>query len=184
MSGTILLSMAAVVSLAAAAGVAVPAPRGRLGMDAAATRRGFLGLLQRRFNPKTPRDGPGTRHRIASDIELFAACYRAGLPAATAADAVVASYDGTPLGDNTTADRWRRVVAYLSLGVEPDRAWAVMDGTPGLEQLATTPKPHTPNAAMTPHRRMSVPPRPGRCCVGTSPFCPENTSDKPSHVTW
>ena len=137
MSGTILLSMAAVVSLAAAAGVAVPAPRGRLGMDMPATRRGFLGLLQRRFNPKTPRDGPGTRHRIASDIELFAACYRAGLPAATAADAVVASYDGTPLGDNTTADRWRRVVAYLSLGVEPDRAWAVMDGTPGLEQLAS-----------------------------------------------
>ena len=42
--------------------------------------------------PKTPRDGPPDKHRIASDIELFAVCFRAGLPVSAAAQAVADSY--------------------------------------------------------------------------------------------
>ncbi len=137
MSGTVVLSLAAAVLLGAGVSVATPPPRGRLDTGDPAPREKAIPLLQRGLNPKTPRDGPAMRHRIASDIELFAACYRAGLPAATAAEAVAASYGGAQPRQGTTADTWRRVVAYLSLGVEPDRAWAVMDGTPGLEELAS-----------------------------------------------
>lgn len=137
MSGTVVLSLAAAVMFGAGASVAPPPPRGRLDRGDPVPRGAFTLLLRRGPNPKIPRDGPGVRHRIASDIELFAACYRAGLPAATAAEAVAASYGGVQPGQGTTADMWRRVVSYLSLGVEPDRAWAVMDGTPGLEELAS-----------------------------------------------
>lgn len=84
-------------------------------------------------SPKAPRDGPPDRHRIASDIELFAACFRAGLPVSAAAEAVANSY-GLEGG---LADKWRRVVAYHQLGVEPERAWSAMDGVPGCEELAS-----------------------------------------------
>jgi len=91
--------------------------------------------------PKAPRDGPPDRHRIASDIELFAACFRAGLPVSAAAGAVADSYGtaehvggGTP---SPLADKWRRVVAYHDLGVEPERAWSPLDGVPGCEELAS-----------------------------------------------
>lgn len=94
--------------------------------------------------PKHSRDGPlanPDRHRIASDIELFAACFRAGLPAATAAAAVSASYGddvAEPAAEaDPVGDRWRRVVAYTSLGMEPEQAWTAMDGVPGCEELAS-----------------------------------------------
>lgn len=118
-------------------------------------------------DPKAPRDGPGNtsrwgkqqkrwdKHRIASDIELFAACFRAGLPAAAAAAAVAESYqqggqdearnEGENVGDTGESGQlaqlgqlWRRVVAYSELGIEPERAWAVMHGVPGCEELAST----------------------------------------------
>ena len=57
------------------------------------------------------------------------------MPAATAAQAVADSYDDNAQG--TTVELWRRVVSYISLGVEPERAWAVMDGVTGLEELAS-----------------------------------------------
>lgn len=81
---------------------------------------------------KNPRDGPVDSHRVASDIELFAACYRAGLPTITAAEAVADTYSP----DDWMGQRWSRVVAYLSLGIEPETAWEPMDGVPGCEDLA------------------------------------------------
>lgn len=87
--------------------------------------------------PKTPRDGPVDKHRVAADIELFAACYRAGLPVAAAAQAVADSYGTETHGTGELADTWRRVVAFDALGIEPDRAWAVMEGVPGCEELAS-----------------------------------------------
>ncbi|MCT1451636.1 type II secretion system F family protein [Corynebacterium sp. p3-SID1145] len=90
---------------------------------------------------KTPRDGPPDRHRIASDIELFAACFRAGLPVAVAAEAVADSYGapGAPGEDAASplAEKWRRVVAFHHLGVEPECAWSAMDGVPGCGELAS-----------------------------------------------
>lgn len=93
----------------------------------------------REARSKTPRDGPPDRHRIASDIELFAACFRAGLPVSAAAGAVADSY-GMSAGSgelSPLALKWRRVVAFYELGVEPERAWSVMDGVPGCEELAS-----------------------------------------------
>lgn len=118
-------------------------------------------------DPKAPRDGPSNsrawgkqqvrwdKHRIASDIELFAACFRAGLPAAAAAAAVAESHQhsdqneennqGENVGNTGESGQpaqlgqlWRRVVAYSELGIEPERAWAVMHGVPGCEELAST----------------------------------------------
>lgn len=90
--------------------------------------------------PKTPRDGPLDKHRIASDIELFGACFRAGLPVSSAAGAVADSYGTGHVGGGTPsplAYKWRRVVAYYDLGVEPERAWSPLDGVPGCEELAS-----------------------------------------------
>ena len=90
--------------------------------------------------PKTPRDGPPDKHRIASDIELFAACFRAGLPVSAAAQAVADSYGTEHAGGEPLpplARKWRRVVAYHDLGVEPERAWSPLDGVPGCEELAS-----------------------------------------------
>ncbi|AGF71356.1 type II secretion system F family protein [Corynebacterium halotolerans] len=102
-----------------------------------------------RTGPKNPRDGPpgcrrwrwpGTRasrpHRVdrlavAADIDLFAACARAGLSTSAAAHAVAAA--GT---EPTAAERWRSVAALLAIGVPAGRAWAPMVDLPGLSELA------------------------------------------------
>lgn len=96
------------------------------------------------FASKAPRAGPPDRHRIASDIELFAACFRAGLPVSVAAEAVADSYEsnrsheaGHGVESLPLAQKWRRVVAFYDLGVEPERAWSPMDGVPGCEELAS-----------------------------------------------
>lgn len=80
---------------------------------------------------KTPRDGPATADpaRCASDITLFAACFRAGLPAAAAAAAVADTH-----GETTTP--WHTVAALTALGVEPERAWGELAAIDGGEELA------------------------------------------------
>ncbi|MHA5282046.1 type II secretion system F family protein [Corynebacterium sp. CQ3829_602738] len=80
--------------------------------------------------PKAPRDGPETAdpERCASDIELFAACVSAGLPAATAAAAVADTHG--------TRSPWHTVASLTALGVEPQRAWAEIRHLPGGEDLA------------------------------------------------
>lgn len=134
------MNLAVTVFLAAALALPAAPPTARLKLGREAPRTG----------PKAPRDGPAgalglpgalgaldklDKNRIASDIELFAACFRAGLPATSAAAAVADSYGDTS-GTDPLADKWRRVVAYGALGSEPERAWAVMDGVPGCEELA------------------------------------------------
>lgn len=122
------MNLAATVFLAAALALPAAPPTARLKLGSEAPRTG----------PKAPRDGPAgalDKNRIASDIELFAACFRAGLPATSAAAAVADSYGDTS-GTDPLADKWRRVVAYGALGSEPERAWAVMDGVPGCDELA------------------------------------------------
>ena len=81
--------------------------------------------------PKAPRDGPAETadpERCASDIELFAACVSAGLPAATAAAAVADTHG--------TRSPWHTVASLTALGVEPQRAWAEIRHLPGGEDLA------------------------------------------------
>ena len=81
-------------------------------------------------SPKAPRDGPekADPERCASDIELFAACVSAGLPAATAAAAVADTHG--------TRSPWHTVASLTALGVEPQRAWAEIRHLPGGEDLA------------------------------------------------
>ena len=65
--------------------------------------------------PKAPRDGPerADPERCASDIELFAACVSAGLPAATAAAAVADTHG--------TRSPWHTVASLTALGFDPQR---------------------------------------------------------------
>lgn len=124
-----MISLPTTAFLAAALALPGTPPHGRLTPEPAT----------RESTSKTPRDGPPDRHRIASDIELFAACFRAGLPISAAAGAVADSY-GTSTGNGELpplALKWRRVVAFHELGVEPERAWSVMGGVPGCEELAS-----------------------------------------------
>ena len=88
-----------------------------------------------RFLPRSVRPGRGgiERHRMAGDIDLFAACFRAGLPAAAAAAAVAESYGDDP---GPAAETWRTVAALSALGAEPERAWADMHRLPGGGELA------------------------------------------------
>lgn len=80
--------------------------------------------------PKNPRDGPDHARpdRAASDIALFAACFEAGLPVATAAAAVAETHGAD--------SPWHTVAALLALGVEPERAWSELHAIPGGEDLA------------------------------------------------
>ena len=100
------------------AGALVIAPAGPKGRVAAHT-------------PKAPRDGPSAAdpERCASDIELFAACVSAGLPATAAAAAVAETYaDGR--------SPWHTVASLAVLGVEPQRAWSELRHLPGGDELA------------------------------------------------
>lgn len=90
---------------------------------------------------KAPRDGPlrgrgggVDKLRAAADLDLFAACFRAGLPAAGAAAAVADTYGGDGRGD--AGEIWRTVAALTALGAEPERAWADMHQLPGGADLA------------------------------------------------
>lgn len=125
-----MISLSVAVFLAAALAIPAAPPHGRLTPQASDPESA----------PKTPRDGPPDRHRIASDIELFAACFRAGLPVSAAAEAVADSYSTVNERGKTLpplAHKWRRVVAYHDLGVEPERAWSPLAGVPGCEELAS-----------------------------------------------
>lgn len=93
-----------------------------------------------RVVPKTPRDGPsallrGMRERcttpprpdlldIASDVELFAACLRAGLSTQQSASALARV--------GQLSERWRQVAALLAVGARGTRAW----GRLGIDELA------------------------------------------------
>lgn len=80
----------------------------------------------------TPRDGPAWTdpQRCASDIALFAECFRAGLPLAAAAGAVADTH-------GAARSPWRTVTALSALGVEPERAWSELCTIPGGEALAS-----------------------------------------------
>lgn len=86
--------------------------------------------------PKTPRDGPRRRAEpdrlaLAADVDLYAACLRAGLtPAASAAALVQAGHDPA------TREAWHDVSALLAIGVPAERAWAEVSHLPGLGDLA------------------------------------------------
>lgn len=90
--------------------------------------------------PKTPRDGPRAGPRagadpdrlaLAADIDLYAACLRAGLTPAAAAVALVEAGS-----DPVTGEAWRAVSALLAIGVPAERAWAEVADLPGLGDLA------------------------------------------------
>ncbi|AWB83229.1 type II secretion system F family protein [Corynebacterium liangguodongii] len=94
--------------------------------------------------PKIPRAGPRSWqqarvevdvHRLASDISLFAACFRAGLSVPASAESVADSYGATPEAD--LARMWRRAAALGALGVEPEKAWADFHDVPGGADLAS-----------------------------------------------
>lgn len=84
----------------------------------------------------TPRDGPrdgpawADPQRAASDITLFAACFRAGLPLPSAAGAVADTH-------GVARSPWRTVTALSALGAPPERAWAELHAVPGGEALAS-----------------------------------------------
>ncbi|WIM67945.1 type II secretion system F family protein [Corynebacterium breve] len=91
-----------------------------------------------RSRTKNPRDGPLDSLRIAADIDLFAACLRAGVSHDSAAAAVASTYDGGGQGDTDShiGQRWSSVVALNAVGVEPERAWEEMVDLPGLSEVA------------------------------------------------
>lgn len=95
---------------------------------------GPAGRVETGATPKAPRDGPAAAdpERCASDIELFAACVSAGLPAAAAAAAVAETHPG----DTRARSPWHTVASLTALGVEPQRAWAEIRHLPGGEDLA------------------------------------------------
>lgn len=78
-----------------------------------------------RIRPKTPRDGPRPLD-LAHDVELFAACLRAGLGPAHAAAAVARV---SPLVC------WRQTSALSAVGVPARQAWEPMAAA-GLGELA------------------------------------------------
>lgn len=87
-------------------------------------------------SPKTPRDGPATRSgpdrlSLAADIDLYAACLRAGLTPAAATTALAEAGH-----DPATRGAWRSVSALLAIGVPAGRAWAEVADLPGLGELA------------------------------------------------
>ncbi|MEX3504080.1 type II secretion system F family protein [Corynebacterium sp. LK2510] len=109
-------------------------------MLAAACAVPAAGAAGRVAETKEPRAGPGRRTghrpdrlRTAGDIELLAACLRAGLPAAHAASAVAESYAEE---EGTTAEVWRTVAALSALGAEPQRAWSDLRDLPGGADVA------------------------------------------------
>ena len=106
------------VLLAAALVVAPAEPSQRIGTPRQATSN-------------APRDGPRAAdpERCASDIELFAACVRSGLPPAAAAAAVADTHVDGP-------SPWQTVASLSALGVEPARAWSELHRLPGGEDLA------------------------------------------------
>ncbi|MEX3515244.1 MULTISPECIES: type II secretion system F family protein [unclassified Corynebacterium] len=93
-----------------------------------------------RVIPKTPRDGPSALLRgiserlttrqgpdpldVASDVELFAACLRAGLSTQQAAGALARV--------GQLSERWGEVAALLAVGARGQRAW----GRLGIDELA------------------------------------------------
>ncbi|WP_262485216.1 type II secretion system F family protein [Corynebacterium poyangense] len=104
---------------------------------------------RQRIHPDNwPRDGPKSRNWSwrwrrkkntatsglllagAADIDLFAACTRAGLSTANAA-AIVAAAAG-----EDTKKYWSTIASLLEIGVSPDKAWAGMQDLPGLGELA------------------------------------------------
>ncbi len=94
-----------------------------------------LALLATTLRPKTPRDGPRPRRaRAASeavlshDIELFAACLKAGLGPAQATRAVA---------ETSPVEAWGSTAALLALGVPAAEAWEPIAAVPGLEELAS-----------------------------------------------
>lgn len=114
--------MTSLTLLLLAAATLLPPPR-------PVTRTGHPG-------PKTPRDGPRARAdadrlALAADIDLYAACLRAGLSPATAAAALVEAG-----ADPATRPAWRSVSALLAIGVPAERAWSEVAGIPGLTDVA------------------------------------------------
>lgn len=76
---------------------------------------------------------PGDRAdplETAADIDLFAACLESGLSIRDAA--AVVSRIACP----EQQDSWEQAVALLSIGVSPERSFAIMDGVTGLAELA------------------------------------------------
>ncbi|WJZ01483.1 type II secretion system F family protein [Corynebacterium freiburgense] len=70
----------------------------------------------------------GITLETAADVDLFAACIRAGLSSAHAASAVARITD---------TETWHTIASLLAIGVPAERAWAPADGIAGLEELAS-----------------------------------------------
>lgn len=78
-----------------------------------------------------PSDDENTdAHAVPATFDLFAACLRAGLPVATAAE-VVAATAPTAMGRSL-----RRAADLLSLGADPVTAWESAAADPATEALA------------------------------------------------
>lgn len=77
------------------------------------------------------RDGPkaeeASTQAHAADIELFAACLKAGLGPQKAAAAVASA---------STQPAWGRTARLLALGIEAERAWSEVAAIPQLSELA------------------------------------------------
>lgn len=82
-----------------------------------------------------PRDGPKQRKAkgvnpldIASDLDLYVACVRAGLSPALATHVVA---------DTSTIPEWKTVSSLLSLGLAADKAWQPLSERGDLADLAS-----------------------------------------------
>lgn len=107
-----------------------PRPAGRL----AGIAQGSEARRSQRSQGATPRDGPWDLLAIAADVDLSAACLRAGQPVTTAVAAVSATHTSA---SDALGDAWSTAAALSSLGVEPERAWAHVAGIPGLSDVAS-----------------------------------------------
>lgn len=120
-------ALVVVAVLLAAALLAWPSPGPaleRIVPAAAPRRRGEPRWLGRRKAPVDPFD-------VAAGYDLFAVCLRAGLPVPAAAT-VAAGHSPEPLASSLS-----RAAELLSLGAEPEIAWAADGSDPHVVELCT-----------------------------------------------
>lgn len=120
-----------VTLLALAIELFIPAPQ--------ASRR-VIAETNVRGSAKTPRDGPLDYFRVAADIELFAACLRAGRSTSGAVEILASSYAPGNHQTSYTAERlaraWQSAASLNALGATPATAWQELEKIPGLSDVA------------------------------------------------
>jgi hypothetical protein len=85
--------------------------------------------IRRTRRPRAPTVDLAAKLRLACTLDLLAACLRAGLPVASALDAVAVT---APAAASAAL---RSTAGLLALGSGPEEAWAPVQAVPGLGEL-------------------------------------------------